>query len=407
MIINGLILHKGQERLKNEIINSDCKFYIINASRQSGKTTLLEQLLLYYALNFDNQTILFVAPIYSNTKKSFTTLLNNLLESGVIKDFSRADQQIFFINGSSIHFRSASNYDNIRGGSYEYVFIDEFAFINPDAWTEVIRQTMAVKGKKAFLSSTPKGKNLFYELAMRGQSEDHKLYKYLYMNYLDNPFYDLQEIEDARNNLPDSVFRQEYLAEFIDDGGSVFTNLKSLSIIDRWGEPDLNTNYFAGLDLGKQVDYTVLTIMDEYNNVVFIYRDNNKPWNIIVNNVVEILRKWKPLCFIEVNSIGDPIYEQIKKLYKDVRPFITTSRSKEDIIENLIYAFNKEDIKLPSRELFEYLYNELSIFTFEYNRSTRNIKYNAPLGFHDDCVMSLAICYFARLNIKKNKVHLF
>lgn len=406
MNITGINLHEGQIRIKNEIVDDEItKFHILNASRQSGKTTLLEQLCLYYTLNNPKMSVLWVAPVYSITKKTFSNLVNNLIDSGIIQDFSRADQSITFTNKSRIEFKSAQNYDNIRGGSYNYVFIDEFAYIDPDAWNMVIRQTLTVVGIKTFISSTPKGKNLFYELAQRGMSVDFEQYKYHYMNYLENPYYDLDEVDDAKRTLPEKIFKQEYEAEFMEDGGSVFENISTSAVVERFSNPVRGERYYAGIDLGKQVDYTVLTIMDQNGKVVFIYRDNNKTWETIIQNLITYLNKYKPQAYLEVNSIGDPIFEQIKKHYPSLKPFITSSTSKKDLIENLIYGFSTLSIDIPSKKLFPELYNELERFSFEYNRKTRNISYSAPAGFHDDTVMSLAITYHSLTSKKPVKTY--
>jgi hypothetical protein len=63
------------------------------------------------------------------------------------------------------------------------------------------------------------------------------------------------------------------------------------------------------------------------------------------------------------------------------------------MIEDLIMGMNEEKIKLPSAELNTDLFKELSVFTYEYSPKTRKIKYGAPSGFHDDCVISLALSY--------------
>lgn len=353
-------------------------------------------LAVYYACTQKNIKVLWVSPVLNTTKTIFNFLINKLSSSGVIKQFSRGDQTIEFINGSTIFFRSATSYDNLRGGSYEYAFIDEFCYIPPEAWTEVIRQTLAVKGKKAIIASTPKGKNLFYNLAKLGEDPEQPLYTYDYMNYIDNPFYDLNEIADAKKTLPNKVYLQEYEAQFLDDGGSVFENIKELSIIHNFQEPQQGRKYFAGLDLGKQVDYTVLTIMDDLGNVVFIYREKLASWSLMVEKIIQHLKKYNAYLTIEINSIGDPIYEQIKRVYHRIEPFVTTATSKESLIESLILAFNDMEVFIPTKELFPALHNELELYTFEYNKKSRTIKYGAPVGFHDDCVMSLAFANFSR-----------
>jgi hypothetical protein len=94
-----------------------------------------------------------------------------------------------------------------------------------------------------------------------------------------------------------------------------------------------------------------------------------------------------------VNSIGDVLYEQIRKQYPGVQPFITSNDSKQNLIEDLIMCLNEEKIKLPSPELNADLYKELSVFTYEYSPKSRKVKYGSPNGFHDDCVISLALSY--------------
>lgn len=113
--------------------------------------------------------------------------------------------------------------------------------------------------------------------------------------------------------------------------------------------------------------------------------------------MVTIMSKWGAKAFVEVNSVGDAIYEQIKPLYKDIEPFYTTSKSKQDIIEALQVAIqNKEFTSLT----IDWLQKEFELFTFEYSAKTRTVKYSAPAGFHDDGVMSCAIAYHALKTLK-------
>ena len=105
---------------------------------------------------------------------------------------------------------------------------------------------------------------------------------------------------------------------------------------------------------------------------------------------------------MEVNNIGDVIYEQLKREYRNIQPFITTNASKQNIIEDLIYGLNERNILLPSQDLFSPLYSELTTFTYTYSPKTRRIQYSAIEGAHDDIIMSLAIGYFS-LKERKTK----
>jgi len=193
---------------------------------------------------------------------------------------------------------------------------------------------------------------------------------------------------------------------FVDDAGQIFNNLIELSTLTSWIEPVRNVRYYAGLDLGRQVDYTVLIIIDEFGKVCYIYRDNQKTWSLLQHNIISVLNKYHPQLLMEINSIGDVLYEQIKKEYNIVEPFITSQKSKEELIENLIYMFNDKKIQIPSKNFYPELYNELSIFGFEYNKHTRTIKYGAPPGFHDDLIISLGLAFKAFKSKKSGKIYI-
>jgi phage FluMu gp28-like protein len=279
--------------------------------------------------------------------------------------------------------------------------MDEAAYQKDVVWKTVLRPTVLVRGKKVLFISTPKGKNWFYELANRGYSEEYVNYKTFHATSFDTPFITKEELEEAKLSLPENIYRQEILAAFVDDGGEVFSNLKLNCVLNHYPSKETNEKYFAGLDIGRANDYSVLTIFNSKGEVVRIHRQRQNTWNVIVSEVVKHLREFNARCVIEINGVGDPIFEQIKKQYSNVEPFITNNESKQNIIEDLILSLNEEKIKLPTQELNTDLYRELSTFTYEYSPKTRKVKYGAPSGFHDDMVMSLALA----ANCLKKKIN--
>ena len=142
--------------------------------------------------------------------------------------------------------------------------------------------------------------------------------------------------------------------------------------------------------------------MNQSGEVIDIYRDNKKEWSQMTQNILTLVKKYRATVMVEVNSIGDVIYEQLKKQWPDTHPFVTSSKSKNEIIEGLILDMNEHTVKIPSKTLFPALYSELSVFTYEYNPKTRNIRYGHPSGLHDDTVISLAIVNYNR---KQNKTY--
>lgn len=397
MNFQGFTPHTKQRELLNSIIQSENKFHIASIGRQFGKSLMGMNLLLYWAINNGPVKILWVSPVYSQTSKVQKELMSAIGGSGIVKSNNYSENYLELKNGSSIYFRSAERYDNIRGFTFDYAIIDEAAFIKAEAWTEAIRPTLVVRGKKVLFISTPKGKNWFYDLFQLGQSPDHTNYKSYKGSSYDTPFIDTQELEDAKRTVPENIFKQEYLAEFLDSGGEVFQNLKKIEF-HKW--PNQQGKVYCGIDLGKQEDYTVATFMDSQGNILEIYRNNQTQWNIMVEEVVKLIKKWNATVLVEVNSIGDVVFELLKQRHQDVHPFTTTSKSKNEIIEGLILDVNEANVGIPSKQLFEPLQYEMEVFTYEYNPKTRNVRYTHPTGLHDDTVISLALSNYWR---KQNK----
>lgn len=384
-------LHSGQVKIIKKVFDTDKFYYIMNCSRQSGKTFMLEWLMLFNALNSKNDSY-FVSPYYSQAKKSFNTLLIALSKTNIIKQQSLTELSLQFNNDSMLYFKGADNFDSLRGISPNYLYIDEFAFLKEDAWRQVLRPSLNVAGKKCYVASTPRTKDSdFYTLYMKGQETDSRNLSF-HMTYRDNPLANLEEIEDAKRNLPTKIFDCEYEANFLDSGGEVFENVNFCCVLNKWQEPKVGEVYVAGIDLGRVNDYTVLTIMNTKRDVVFIYRDNQKEWKNIIKDLVFHLKRYKVRkCFVELNNVGDIVYELLKKECGSMIEGEWTGNNKVDMIETLVVEMQQKNIMLPTKELFEYAYNELISYSYEYNPKTRNLKYGARQGFHDDVVMSLAI----------------
>ena len=393
----GFTPHKKQKEIIQSILNGKEKFHIVSVGRQMGKSLMGMNLALYWGINNGPCKILWVSPVYSQTNKVHKELVAAITESGIIKSNNYGDNTLTLKNGTEILFRSAERYDNIRGLTCDYGIIDEAAFMKNDAWAEAIRPVFAVRGKKVLFISTPKGKNYFYDLFQLCQSGDNPRYKSYTGSSYDTPYIDRDEIEDARTTLPKQIFEQEYLATFIDDGGEVFSNIKANTFAKY---PNQNGKIYCGIDLGRADDYTVATFIDKNGTVIDMYRNNKVEWSTMVREIIVLIKKYNATVMVEVNSIGDVIYEQLKAQWQNTIPFVTTAKSKPEIIEGLILDFNESNIKIPNKDLFPPLLHELSIFSYEYNPRTRNVRYGAPSPHHDDCVMSLAI---ANYNRKQNQ----
>jgi len=391
--VKGFTPHIDQ-RVKIDLIEDpEVKYVVLTTGRQWGKTLLAQNLLLKWALEHPGSVLMWVSPVYAQARKVFSSIHEAVINSGLIKDNHKTNLMMTLVNGSVIHFKSGERPDSLRGFTNDYLIIDEAAYLRDEVWNMVLKPTILVRGKKVLFISTPKGKNYLYSLSIKGQEYNEKSYLYLKGSSYDTPFISADELDEARRSLPEDIYRQEILGEFIDSGGEVFVDIDRYCVLHNYQLPRQGTKYYAGVDFGRQDDYSVLSIFDDAGELVYYYRDRHKSWSEIIDHIQKKLIEYDALCQVEVNSIGDVLYEQLKSKYRKVEPFLTTNASKQNIIEDFIYGTNEGLIKLPTEKLNPELHLELKTFTYDYSLKTRRISYGAIQGAHDDIVMSLCIGY--------------
>ena len=393
MVAQGFRPHRGQQQFIDLLFSTDSKYYTLVSSRQAGKSMLGLNLLLYFAINDKSTKIAFVSPTYQQVRKVMEELNDAIADAKITTKVNFSNHEIHLLNGSIIYFRSAENYDALRGYTFDYMLVDEAAYIKEQGWRSAIQPTVLIKGKKVILMSTPRGRDFFYEMYQLGQSPDHPNYQSFKMTYDGNPFVDLTEIEAARKTLPPAIFKAEYEGEFIDGESQVFQNYTNCTF-EQWPNP--TGQVYLGVDLAQSNDYTCATAIDKNGNVVEIYRENQKDWSEMVDQIVKMAQKYKAQVLVESNSIGSPVIEMIRKKYVNIEGFTTTNKSKKEIIEGLILDFADETIAIPSVGLFEELHNELDVFEMKYSPKSRSVIYAAREPFHDDLIMSLAIANYYR-----------
>ena len=401
--IQGFTPYAAQKEWIEKIENPEVKFATLIVGRQVGKSLLATNLLLKWALENNNNVLMFAAPLYSQTRKVFEDIEKVIGGTPLLVSSNKSNYEMTLINGSKILFRSTENADSLRGYTLQYLIVDEAAFVKDNVWEQILKPTILVKGKKVLFLSTPKNKgNYLHKLYLFGLEPDKTEYVSMNGSSYMNPFINPEDLNEARKTMPEDIFNSEIMGQFTDGGGSVFKNIENYCVLSSFTPKQNGVKYYAGIDLGRQQDYSVLTILDDLGKVVFIHRENNTSWDSILSNFAKYLNQYEATATMEVNGIGDPLYDQLEKKYKNLHPFITTSQSKQQIIEDLIYELNIDQLKLPTEDLFRPLYNELNTFTYSYSPSTRKVQYKAVDGAHDDCVMSLAIALHS-LKQKKSK----
>ncbi|MBP7427868.1 MAG: terminase family protein [Candidatus Hydrogenedentes bacterium] len=285
-----------------------------------------------------------------------------------------------------IWFLSADNPDNIRGYGFQGIVVDEAASIPPDVWNYVLRPTIGQTMGWAVLISTPKGRNWFFDMFTRGMepgNPDHKSFRFASN---ESPYFPAQEWEDARRTLPQDVFRQEYEAEFLEDSAGVFHNIEACLTSDI--RPPTG-EVVIGCDVAKHTDFTVLIAMDSRTGQCFdMERFNRLDWPIQKERIVAFARKHRGRLILDATGAGDPIYDDLVRVYPNITPFRFTAHSKVELIQRLVVAVEQRRMAWP--RAWEVLTNEMKRFEYRLSPSGQ-LSYNAPDGYHDDCVIALGL----------------
>ena len=369
----GLSLHKPHPAQK-QVIECDSRFIVMMAGRRFGKSLISQTISIDTAVN--KKRVAYITPTYQLGKIFFKEIVDLLpLE---IYSKNESDLVITFITGGSIRFFTGERLDNLRGLKFHLAVIDEASFIPnlEDGWLNSIRPTLTdYKGKAIFLS-TPKGKNYFFSLFSKAEP-DWQSFKF---TTYDNPYIDPNEIDDARKQLPEVVFEQEYMANPAENAANPFGSQYIRNCI----HPVTTMPIVAyGIDLAKSVDWTVIVGLDEDGNVAYFDRFQ-MDWH---NTKQTILRLPKCPILVDSTGVGDPILEDLQREGVMIQGLKFTSSSKQQLMEGLQAAIHQGKIGYPEGIISQ----ELEVFEYQYTAT--GVKYSAPSGFHDDAVMALALAW--------------
>lgn len=397
--------HNGQERLINWINTNEqpdiLNFYIVRCPRQWGKSYIARLVLLKWAMENPGSKCVWITTTYSLAVNHFNELIKDLHHNENLLKINRGDYIITLPNKSEICFKSQTNYDAIRGFSANYAVLDEYSFWKKESY-EVILKILRSIGKKCLITSTPFNRNEFFDVFQEGLNPNVLNYHSFSGTNEENPRFDEETFEQDRRRMTPNKFRTECLAEFIDDGGEVFQNIDACSTLTMYQSPISTEKYYCGVDVGRTIDNTVATILNSKKEVVFVYRKTGIPMLQQAQELIQVFGMYKPYVLMETN-IEAAMFETIRKAYRTIESFTTTHQSKETIIEDLIYEFQNRTITLPTKQLCFDMNQELFMFEQKISKS-KKITYGSRQGYHDDCVMSLALanyCYRQKRNYKR------
>ncbi len=283
--------------------------------------------------------------------------------------------------------------------------------------------------------STPAGRNWFYDMFTRGVERQEGFRSFTFPSNV-SPYFPAKEWDEARATLPEDVFRQEYMAEFLEDSAGVFRGIDAcLFDADAIGNgqsaigngdrslteaqsPQRRT-VIVGCDIAKHTDWTVCIAIDAKTGLCLeIERFNQLDWPVQRERIAAFVKRWQARLVMDATGVGDPVFDDLRRVLPHVEGFKITAQTKRELVQGLMVAVEQRRVAWPaatrqggvrSEELevggtlnaqrstlnaevaaWEVLTAEMKRYEYEIG-PTGQVSYSAPSGYHDDCVMALAL----------------
>lgn len=303
-------------------------------------------------------------------------------------------RELRLANGSVWRFRTGELPNLLYGEDLQSAVIDEASRMREAAFIAIRSTLTATRGPCRIIGNVAGKKNWFWRLsrkAARGERADMSYHKLTAFDAVEGGVFPLEELEAARDILPDHTFRELYLAEATEDGTNPFGLRKIADCVIGY----LSTRPVVawGWDLAKTTDWTVGVGLDKYGCMADFIRFQNG-WDMTTDRIARAVGK--TFAVVDSTGNGDPIVERLQKRCENLNGFTFTSRSKPQLIEGLATTIAMREVRFPEGILKDEL--DIMETTMVRSQGRTTPRYNAPDGSHDDCVIALGLADIALKN---------
>lgn len=262
-------LHQAQKKIAKDTH----RFRVVCAGRRVGKTVLAVEEIVGKAVSKDGMRIVYLAPTIQQARDICWEQLKTRMRpvTKKVTESPSFDMEVHTQDGGTgyVKLRSWEAVESLRGQAFDFIVVDEIAMMRNwwGNWNEVIRPTLTdTKGEVLFLS-TPKGYNHFYDLFLR-EADDEDFKSFHFTSY-DNPNLPKEELDDAKDQMGEDQFAQEYLADFRKQEGLVYKSFRrDRHVIDY--EPEKVSAVLGGIDFGWNNPSAIVKIVRDHNDNYFI-----------------------------------------------------------------------------------------------------------------------------------------
>lgn len=395
-------LSNGQKEAYKALHDPKIKYMILNWSRQCGKSTFAE-IACIESLCKSNKFSAYITPSYKHGQKVYAELMKYLEPLKIVKKSNASDLRIESIFGTVLQFFSGEAPTSIRGNTVsDILIIDEAAYFpdilsnGEDIWYNVIQPITKVRCKKVIMISTPAGKRgFFFNFYNRGLNRNHNDYFVMTRTIYDDKLSTDEYIAELKESTPKKFFQQEYECIFLDSALTFFEGFENCFKTYDYSYD----RTWIGVDLsGNGEDETIVTKINQDNEVEQIKVSGTL--DMKYQKIASIINESKNLqmAYIEINGLGSPMYNEIKKLVKNkskLREWTTTNATKEQIVSNLAVRIAQNQIFF--NDLDRELFSQFGTFLGQYLKSGK-MKFEAMAGCHDDRIMSLGIALQCKID---------
>ena len=366
----------------------------VKSVRQSGKSFMSMLILIMYALGKKCRSI-YVAPTLQQSTMTFKAIVNAFQDTNIIKNTNGATFAIEFINGSDILFRSTGQGTSLRGLTASGILVlDECAFLK-DEDINVILPFVNANNAPILAISTPFARQgYFFNLYTQGvNTPTDKVKAFDWANHPETSRFLTQERKEFyKKTMAKHLYNTEILGQFLADDGILFQNIQE-AVLDY--KPTIDEVYI-GIDFGtgNGGDYTVMSVMNKNSEQVNIYSTNKLSPMKQVEWLAELINQYSKVnrIFAEVNSIGNVYIDALQsKIKHKITKWVTTNKSKKDLVTQLQLAFENRTVKIQNNEE---LITELGAYEMQITKSGA-ISFNGRVGVHDDMVIATMLSYYA------------
>ena len=372
------------------ILNSPARFKVLACGRRWGKSEL-GIIDILNAAHLDHKRCWWIAPTYQMASQTWRDLVNTVKHLAGVK-INATERRIDLPKGGMIAIRSAHKPDKLRGDGLDFAIIDEAAFMPATIWHDVIRPMLATTRGAARFLSTPNGRNWFWARHRAGLDPEQDEWAAFHFSTAQSGLINRAELEAIQRDTPDIVWNAEYQAKFIDNQGQVFRRITQAAAPAPYKQPQPGHAYVAGIDWGRNNDFTAIAVIDAANHkMVALERFNQVGWQLQRDRLAQIVNTWRPqVIWAEANSIGEPNIEALIQQGLPIRSFYTSAKSKAPLIESLALAIERNDITLLDDPV---LLAELADYSLE-RLPNGGFRYGAPPAGHDDTIIASALAWY-------------